>query len=312
MCDFSIMGIHTAEKFYCIFTFFKSTAYITDIFVFTEFFNVCRMYLKYIAIISLLMIACTGNKNKLNNNNIIIRIETTYGDMDIKLYDETPLHRDNFVNLISKGFYNDLIFHRVINNFMVQGGDPGSKNSGSQTNLGSGGPGYTISAEISNKLFHKKGAIAAARQGDDTNPLKESSGSQFYLVHGTIFTNQQLRDIELKINNDRKQKRYLEVFRDLEKEYINDNREPDYKNISERAAEIVTNSTESGDYFEFSDQQKEIYTTIGGTPHLDGSYTVFGEVITGFDVIDIIASQKTGPTDRPLSDIKMKIIILKN
>lgn len=263
----------------------------------------------YLTILTIIMIACTGKKNNSDNDTVMVRIETSLGNIDIKLYNETPLHRDNFIKLINDGFYDDQLFHRVIDNFMIQGGDPDSKNPG-LTQLGSGGPGYKIPAEINTELFHKKGALAAARLGDNVNPEKESSGSQFYLVHGTLFTRPQLDELELKINNSMKQQRYSELFRDLEKEYLNDDKTPDYNEISRQAAEILTEDSKNSDFFQFSEQQREAYTNSGGTPHLDGSYTVFGETISGFDVIDAIASQQTDSSDRPLEDIKMKIVIL--
>jgi cyclophilin family peptidyl-prolyl cis-trans isomerase len=215
--------------------------------------------------------------NSVTEETVAVRIETIYGNIDIKLYNETPLHRDNFVKLINEGFYEDLLFHRVINNFMIQGGDPDSRNAGKYDRLGAGGPGYTIPAEIKEGLFHRKGAIAAARQGDNTNPHRESSGSQFYIVHGSVFSKEQLVNLESQINNQLKQSFHSQVLEAP---------------------------------FKFSDEQNETYTTIGGTPHLDGSYTVFGEVIEGLDVIDQIASRETGNADRPLSDIKMNVRIL--
>ena len=244
-------------------------------------------------------------------NKTIVRIETTYGKIDIMLYDETPAHRDNFIKLISEGFYNDLLFHRVINDFMIQGGDPQSKNARPETQLGSGGPGYTIPAEIHTHLFHKKGALAAARLGDNVNPERESSGSQFYLVHGTVFDDAQLDEMEMMVNNQRKQQFSSQVFRDLEKEYINDERAPDYQEISEKVNKIVTEHFIANNLFKFSGKQREIYTTLGGTPHLDGSYTVFGETIDGFDVIDKIAAEETGSSSRPVTPVKMKIRLVK-
>lgn len=190
----------------------------------------------------------------------VVVLSTEYGDMTIRLYDETPIHKENFLKLVNEGFYDDLLFHRVIKNFMVQGGDPESKDAEARKQLGQGGPGYTLPAEIKSEFIHKKGALAAARQGDQVNPKKESSGSQFYIVHGTEADTTQLR----------------------------------------RGGRGVT----------YTDEQLRTYAEHGGTPHLDGAYTVFGEVIEGLDVIDSIAAQ---PTDRrmnrPLKDIKMTMKI---
>ncbi|MCF8224962.1 MAG: peptidylprolyl isomerase [Bacteroidales bacterium] len=190
----------------------------------------------------------------------IIVIETQYGNIEILLYDKTPLHRDNMIKLIKSGFYNDLLFHRVINNFMIQGGDPASKGASKGVRLGSGGPGYTIPAEIEPSLFHKKGALAAARKGDNVNPQRESSGSQFYIVQGQLFSEEQLAMMQ------------------------------------------------SGEHHTpFTPEQIKAYTTIGGTPHLDGAYTVFGEVINGLEVVDRIASLPTDPYDRPLENVTYSI-----
>ncbi len=199
---------------------------------------------------------------KLNNSMATdsvkkVCISTNYGDIKIKLYNETPQHRDNFIKLVKTSYLNGTLFHRVIKNFMIQGGDPDSKNADSTAILGNGGPAYTIPAEILvPKYFHKKGALGAAR---DNNPAKASSGSQFYIVQGKIYTEQELAA------------------------------------FSQRTGKI------------FSKEQIDAYKTIGGTPHLDGDYTVFGEVYEGLDVVDKIAAVKTGANDRPLKDIKMTV-----
>lgn len=193
-----------------------------------------------------------------------VRIETEFGDMVIMLYDETPLHRDNMIKLIEEGFYQNLLFHRVINNFMIQGGDPDSRGAEEGERLGMGGPGYTVPAEFHRSLFHRKGALAAARMGDQVNPEKESSGSQFYIVHGNVFSSDE-----------------LDLF-------------------DQRRSEPM------------SKEAREIYTTIGGTPHLDGSYTVFGQVVEGLEVLDRIASVETDGNDRPLVDVVFSIsLVLK-
>lgn len=192
----------------------------------------------------------------------LVRIETSFGNMLVHLYDETPQHRDNFTKLVEEGFYQDLIFHRVISGFMIQGGDPESRNAAANSPLGSGGPGYTIPAEFNTKFIHKKGALAAARTGDAVNPQKKSSGSQFYIVQGNPQSEAMLTRIE------------------------------DQKG------------------FHYSADQKSIYASMGGTPFLDQDYTVFGEVVEGLDVIDKIASVQTGRGDRPVEDVKMKMVFL--
>lgn len=199
-----------------------------------------------------------------NNKIYYVNISTQYGDMTVKLYNETPLHRDNFLKLAKEGYYNDLLFHRVIKDFMVQGGDPNSKNAGPNVQLGAGGPNYKIPAEIKPGLYHKKGALAAARQGDQVNPQKMSSGSQFYIVQGKKSSPAELDQISRAYGTS------------------------------------------------FSPEAKEIYSTIGGTPFLDGNYTVFGEVVKGLEVIDKIAAVKTMPGDRPAEDVKMTVTVVED
>jgi peptidyl-prolyl cis-trans isomerase B (cyclophilin B) len=189
-----------------------------------------------------------------------VLLQTNMGDIAIRLSDSTPLHRDNFLKLVKEGFYDSVLFHRVIKNFMIQSGDPNSKNAPAGQPLGNGSPGYTIPAEFRTTLFHKKGMIAAARQGDDVNPMKESSGSQFYITQGKVFTDAGLDSVETFRLNGRK----------------------------------------------IPPGQREVYKTIGGTPHLDQNYTVFGEVVKGLDVVDKIATVPTSRAqdrDRPLENV---------
>lgn len=192
----------------------------------------------------------------------LVKISTPYGDMIVKLYNGTPLHRDNFIKLVKNHYYDSLLFHRVINGFMIQGGDPDSRNAVPGQMLGNGGPGYDIPAEFRKEYFHKKGALAAAREPDQVNPEKASSGSQFYIVQGRKWTNMELNQME------------------------------------QRMGHLIPW------------EQKEVYMNLGGTPHLDGNYTVFGEVIDGMDVIDKIAAVKTDQNDRPLKDVRMSMILL--
>lgn len=205
-------------------------------------------------ILSAIILSSCGGEKKTSNENTVIEISTDYGDIIIKLYDETPKHRDNFIKLVQEKWYNGSVFHRVINEFMIQGG--GSADGGND-------PDYRVDAEILPQFFHKKGALAAARQGDNVNPEKASSSCQFYIVHGRKF-------------ND-----------------------SDFAGVEARTGMPVPEA------------HKEIYRTIGGTPHLDGDYTVFGEVIEGLDVVDKIAAVQTGQGDRPVKEIKMKIKIIK-
>lgn len=226
------------------------------------------MMKKYLSIVivtlfSLFMISETNAQVQKVESERLIKIETSLGDIYVKLYNETPLHRDNMVKLIEEGFYKDQLFHRVIKDFMIQGGDPHSSGAEKGQRLGTGGPGYTVPAEFNEALIHKKGALAAARQGDHLNPQKASSGSQFYIVVGHVFS-------------------------------------PEELNLMTRQGMINV-----------SEESAQIYTTIGGTPHLDGSYTVFGEVVMGLEVLDQIAAVQTDTYDRPLNDVNYSISLIK-
>jgi len=198
-----------------------------------------------------------------------ILISTAYGDIKIALYNETPKHRDNFIKLVKAHFYDSTLFHRVIQNFMIQGGDPDSKTAKAGQQLGDGDVGYTIPAEFNPNLIHKKGVLAAAREGDDVNPQKASSGCQFYIVQGKKFTKEEINKILKRKNTNR--------------------------------ATPIT----------YTEEQYKTYETIGGTPHLDMDYTVFGEVIEGLEVVDKIAAVETDKRDRPKQDISMTIKIVK-
>lgn len=212
-----------------------------------------------------------NNTSMESNLNAKVRIITPMGTMIAELYDQTPKHRDNFLKLAREGYYNDLIFHRVIDGFMVQGGDPDSRNAPQNMRLGSGGPDYKIEAEFVDTLVHVKGALAAARQGDMQNPRKMSSGSQFYIVQGQPTPPQMLLSFEKQRNARR----------------------------------------DSANFFKYSDEQIEQFTTQGGTPHLDGEYTVFGQVIEGLEVIDSIAAVKTGAMNRPVENIWFKVEVVE-
>lgn len=199
-----------------------------------------------------------------SQNETTVLIKTDSGDIKIKLYNKTPKHRDNFIKLVKEGYYNGTLFHRVIKGFMIQGGDPDSRNAKPEAELGNGGPTYTIDAEFIPEYFHKRGVLAAAREGDDVNPKKASSGSQFYIVQGKIWDDEKLDKIDKKYKKN------------------------------------------------FTPQQREVYKTFGGAPHLDGDYTVFGEVIEGMEVVDKIANTQTRQKDdRPLKDISMTITIVE-
>jgi peptidylprolyl isomerase len=264
---------------------------------------------------TLLILFCSMSTEANAKSNIVL-IETSMGNIKIRLYDETPKHRDNFLKLVSQHYYDSLLFHRVIKGFMVQGGDPESKGAPASKSLGSGGPGYQIPAEIVYpQLFHKRGALSAARTGDQMNPKKESSGSQFYIVWGDVYSQVQLAGMEDQL----KQKAMQSYFQSLAVQRMDTIQKMqntnDQAGLNKLQTELVTltesefkkNPTKGG----FTAEQKKQYSTIGGTPHLDGEYTVFGEVIEGLDIVGKIQSAQTGSQDRPTTDILMKMSIVE-
>jgi cyclophilin family peptidyl-prolyl cis-trans isomerase len=234
----------------------------------------------------------------------LVLIETEFGNMKVKLYDQTPKHKANFLKLVNDGFYNDLLFHRVINQFMIQGGDPDSRNAAPGVMLGNGGPGYDIDAEFNDSLFHKKGVIAAAREGDDINPMKMSSGSQFYIVQGILFTDEDLDVAEIKLSTNE----YISNHPKIKEELAGYQGTQDSKNYNKLMESIPFKKDFKR--VRILDFKRKVYKEIGGVPHLDNNYTVFGEVVEGLDVIDKIAAAQTDGRDRPMKDIKMTIKII--
>ena len=267
-------------------------------------------------VLSVLMASMASCSNSANEgSSSIILIKTDYGDIKLKLYEKTPGHRKNFVKLTQEDFYDGLLFHRVIENFMIQGGDPDSKNAEPGKRLGGGSPDYTLPAEFVPEYYHKRGAVAAARRGGPSNPEKRSSSSQFYIVQGKVFTSGQLDTLEMA-KNSRLQKemvsRQIEAHRaELEEFRKNNDREGFNIRVAEIREEADSLMEANGTKFEFTDEQREIYTTVGGYPSLDGDYTVFGEVIEGMDVVDKIAAVETDEYDRPVEDVKMKVELVK-
>lgn len=220
-------------------------------------------------IFAFFLVVSTLSLAQKTEKQTLVLISTTFGEMKIKLYNETPRHRDNFIKLAKDGVLNETLFHRVIKSFMIQGGDPDSKNAEKGVALGEGGLGYTIPAEFNTAIIHKKGVLAAAREGDDVNPQKVSSSCQFYIVQGRTFTRAEIE----KMLKGKNAKRQTPV--------------------------------------QYTEEQLKTYETVGGTPHLDMDYTVFGEVVEGLEILDKIAEVKTDKRDRPLEDIKMTIKIVK-
>jgi peptidylprolyl isomerase len=260
--------------------------------------------------ILVILISCSAPGG--NNENTIISIKTTLGEIKIKLYDGTPVHRDNFIKLIKSGFYNGISFHRVIKDFMIQAGDPLTK-SGSVINMADSLKTYTIPAEINNMYFHKKGALAAARQGNDVNPEMRSSGTQFYIVQGVKFSDEELNLAELRINNNIKQALFNRLLRQTADSVRSSGKTISDGEIQEIASVRMFQYLKANKNYNIPDEQRGIYKNLGGTPRLDGTYTVFGEVIDGLAVVDKIAAVPTDGSDKPINDIKiLGIKIVKN
>ena len=230
--------------------------------------TILRYFILFCIAVGFFACSTISNLTKLKESKV--QIETTQGVIVVKLYNETPLHRDNFVKLVKERFYDGVLFHRVIADFMIQGGDPDSKTAKPNASLGNGDVGYTIPAEFKTPaIYHKKGALAAAREGDGVNPQKASSGCQFYIVEGKTFTDAELSTMEAG-------------------------------KIARYGINSLNDST-----FRFSAEARAVYRTRGGTPHLDGNYTVFGEVTEGIDVVEKISKVKTNASDRPVEDVRV-------
>jgi cyclophilin family peptidyl-prolyl cis-trans isomerase len=251
-----------------------------------------------------------------NAKGSIVQIETSMGNIKILLYDETPLHRDNFLKLVKENYYDSLLFHRVIKGFMVQGGDPDSKGAPAKKALGSGGPGYQIPAEIVYpQLFHKRGALSAARMGDQMNPEKKSSGSQFYIVWGESITEDELNSMDQK-NSQNAMTRYFQSLAAPLMDSIRKMQDAnDNAGLQQLQAELAKKTEEefkkNPNKGLFTAEQRKIYSTVGGTPFLDGEYTVFGEVIEGLEIVKKIQLATTDSNDRPKTDIWMKMSIVE-
>ena len=248
------------------------------------------------------------NHHMENEKRTLVKLEPTMGNITVALYNETPKHRDNFIKLVKEGVYDSTLFHRVIKQFMIQAGDPDSKNASDTAMLGSGDVGYTIPAEFNPKFFHKKGVLAAARQGDDVNPEKASSGCQFYIVTGRKFTEPQLLGMENKINEQREEALFDSLARQHMKEIYKMRKAGDNAGLLELQDTLEAQARELADKeekFRFTPEQIKAYSTIGGAPHLDGSYTVFGEVTEGMEVVDNIEIAKTNRADRPIENIRI-------
>ena len=240
-----------------------------------------------------------------------VKIQTMLGDIIVRLYDETPLHRDNFVKLAKEGYYDGTLFHRVIKDFMVQGGDPDSKGAPAGKMLGMGGPGYTIDAEIKDNLFHRRGALAAARLGDQVNPERKSSGSQFYIAWGQVYNEAQLRQFSKQLRMQRVQDAFNALAAEHRSEILQMRKERNRAGLQELQDRLASEAEKRVGHAGLSDEQIRVYSTIGGVPHLDGQYTVCGEVEEGLDVVEMIQGPATGRGDRPVDDIEMRVVVIE-
>ena len=270
-----------------------------------------------IAVLTVVLAACGAGSKKSNDmeKRTQVKIETTMGNIVVELYNETPKHRDNFIKLVKEGTLNNTLFHRVIKDFMIQGGDPDSIGAPAGKMLGTGGPGYTLPAEIHfPELFHKRGALSAARLGDDMNPKRESSGSQFYIVWGKVYKKLELKQLEKQMAMQQQQDVFNSITAEHRETIMNLRRNHDRDGLLALQEELIALSKQRCKELgapEFTPEQRETYTTLGGTPFLDGQYTVFGEVTEGLDVVERIQACETLRGDRPKQDVSMTFEIVE-
>ena len=271
-----------------------------------------------IVLVAFTLMSCSANSadskagaaanGKKTEKMTTVELETTLGKIVVELYNETPLHRDNFIKLVKSGYYDGVLFHRVIKDFMIQTGDGNSKTADAETVLGDGDPGYTIPAEfVYPKYFHKRGALAAARTGDQVNPERRSSGSQFYIVTGKIYSSDELKMMTQRLAEIQKQDIFRRMVMENQSKIQELQEAQDSAGLQELQNQLIqqTEAEAAQAPFKMTDEQIDAYTSVGGTPHLDGQYTVFGEVIEGMDVVDKIQNTTTGRMDRPTVDIRI-------
>jgi peptidyl-prolyl cis-trans isomerase B (cyclophilin B) len=258
-----------------------------------------------------LLSSCSSDKDYL------VTIKTTYGDIKLVLFDKTPKHKDNFLKLAEKGFYDSLLFHRVIDNFMIQTGDPNTRGTIDPNSFGKGGPGYTIPPEFHPDLIHAKGMIGAARMDDRVNPRKESNGSQFYIVEGMVYTEQELKEARVNMTELYKyfgnliQRRGYQDLNMQSMQLQTENKLDELKTLILSYKDVIEEDYDIELDQPLTEKQIELYTTIGGVPHLDGAYTVFGTVVQGMEIVEKISAAETGPGDRPVEDVIMTVEVDK-
>ena len=247
-----------------------------------------------------------NNMESENKDGVLVEIKTTLGDIEVLLYNDTPLHRDNFVKLVNEGFYDGLLFHRVIDNFMIQTGDPKSRDAEKGAMLGSGDPGYTIEAEIDYpKHYNKYGALAAARTGDQFNPERRSSGSQFYIVTGRTMTEPQFENMQMRMHQEQLENTFRKLVAQNKDTIQALQKAGDEVALENLRQQLIKETEEKVGNQVLPENIKNDYLTKGGAPHLDGAYTVFGEVVKGMDVVEKIQKVETDKSDRPVEDVKI-------
>ncbi|HEY5822975.1 MAG TPA: peptidylprolyl isomerase [Cyclobacteriaceae bacterium] len=270
---------------------------------------------KLASVFAVLLITLISSCAQKKGKDFVVTIKTNEGDMVAILYDETPKHKQNFIKLAKEHYFDSMVFHRVISGFMIQGGDPDSKKAKLGDQLGNGGPGYTVDAEFNPKFFHEKGSLSAARQGDQINPTKASSGSQFYIVQGTVIPQESINDLrydQMKLMTGLRQliaKPENQPLLDSLNQLYGSGDMAAYQKKLFSLAPRVEKETGTVVTKDLSPEKIKAYTTVGGTPHLDGEYTVFGKVIKGLDVIDKIAAKQRDGADRPLEDVRMFVTV---
>ena len=248
--------------------------------------------------------------------NHIVEIETNMGNMKFELYDDTPKHRDEFIKLANQGYYDGTLFYRVIQNFLVQGGSKSSRNAPPGKRIGYGDPDYTVDDEIHPNHFHQKGALCAPRQPDEVNPFKQSDISQFYIVKGQVFTSGALDTLEMAVNRPIRNKIIHEIYtpeiREKLKKLKAEEKVDEFRELAGQVKKDIESQYQlNPNTLKFTEAQRKAYTTVGGYPELDGKYTIFGHCISGFDVIDKIAALKTDKNNRPLTDVKITVSVIK-
>lgn len=263
-------------------------------------------------LLMLMLLSTASCLNQEDKDPVQVKISTNYGPMVVELYDATPKHKANFLRLVDSSFYDSLWFHRIIEGFMIQGGDPNTRDTTARKSWGDGGPGYTLPAEFVDTLFHQRGALAAARKGDQINPEKRSSGSQFYIVQGKRFTQDELSRIDQRRMMMNQQTVFQEFLNDsanvaFKKEFKEAQKTNNQTQLQSLIASVEPQLKERLEMYKLSLEQRQLYMNVGGAPHLDGAYTVFGQLVEGWNVLDSIGLVPTNKKNQPLEPV----IILK-